>query len=525
MKCLFSLVSVLVLLIPASVRSQEVTRVLPPVVDTIVIVTRNVFGPGEAAANMAFRAANSLHVTTRASVVRRELLFHAGEPYDSALVAETERNLRRLGIFRDVTIDSARVGSRLAVVVQTADGWTTQLQLAAHSTGGTFSWSAGVAEKNLLGTATRAGASYRDEPDRTAVTFDVGMVRTLGTPVAIEAIYDDLSDGAVGTWTVGIPWRASTDRMSFEFKGASGRERLLRYTGGNDEPSDSLQRRLLSQSVQFSRAIRATAAGYQRVGVAARVLRAEHVGYADTGLVVPDTTTWLVGLFGEMSHSRFKVVTHYNGFDRDFDVDLSSRLMLTTWFAPAAFGYGSTGLGLDASAQTGVALGRGFATIAAKANALYNSNGLDSGQVWFGLTAAMLPFPRNATVFHVETGLQQGIVLGSEYDIGHGLGPRAYGPHSFTGTRMVWGSLEHRAFVIDEVLGMLGIGFAAFVDYGGAWFEGERRRLGGDVGAGLRLGATRATGPNVGRIDLAYKFGEGSDGGGWVVSFGRGFAF
>ena len=525
MNRVLSLATVLGLLLPATAMPQDMSRAMPPVVDTIVIVTRNVFGPDEAEANMAFRAANSLHVTTRTSVVRRELLFRVGEPYDSALVAETERNLRRLGVFRDVAIDTVRVGSRFAVVVQTADGWTTQLNFSAYSTGGTFSWSAGLAERNLLGTATRAGASYRDEPDRTAVTFDVGTVRTLGTPVAIEAIYDDLSDGALGTWTFGIPWRASTDRFAFGLRGGAGRERLLRYTAGNAEPTDSLQRRIFTQSAYVSRAVRATAAGYVRVGVAARVLRAEHVGYADTGSVVPDTVTGLVGLVGEMSRSRFKVVTHYNGFARDFDVDLSSRLLVTTWLAPETFGYESNGLGVDLVAQTGVSLGRGFATIAVKANALYNSNGLDSGQVWAGLTAATLPFPRNATVFHVELGIQEGVVLGSEYDIGHGLGPRAFGPHSFTGTRMIWGSLEHRAFLIDEVLGMLGIGFAAFVDYGGAWFVDEPRRLGGDVGAGLRLGATRATGPNVGRIDLAYKFGEGFEGGRWVLSFGRGFAF
>ena len=140
MKCVLSLGTVLGLLLPVAALPQDMPRAGPPVVDTIVIVTRNVFGSEEAHENMAFRAANSLHVTTRVAVVRRELLFRAGEPYDSALVAETERNLRRLGIFRDVTIDSARVGSRLGVIVQTADGWTTQLNLSAYYTGGTFSW-------------------------------------------------------------------------------------------------------------------------------------------------------------------------------------------------------------------------------------------------------------------------------------------------------------------------------------------------------------------------------------------------
>ncbi len=523
MKYTLIFATILGLFLPAAALSQDTPRAAPPVVDTIVLVTRNVFGSEEAAANIAFRAANSLHFTTRKSVVRRELLFRVGEPYDSALVAETERNLRRMGIFRDVAIDSTRIGSRLAVIVQTADGWTTQLNLSAYSTGGTFSWSAGVAERNLLGTAATAGASYRDEPDRTAVTFNVGMERAFGSPIAVGAVYDDLSDGERGGWTFGIPWRASTDRQSFQLIGAAGKERILRYRDG--ELADSVQRRSLFQSANFAHAIRASAAGYVRVGLVGQIYRAEHLAYSDTGLSLPDSITGAVGAFAEVSRARYKVVTHYNGFARDFDVDLSSRLTLSTWLAPAAFGYETTGLGVGIDLQTGASIERGFATIQARANALYNSNGLDSGQAWVGLTGALLPFNKNATVFHVEMGAQRGIGPGAEYDIGHGLGPRAFGPHSFTGSRMIWGSVEHRAFVIDEVFGMLGIGFAGFVDYGGAWFEDQSRRLGGDVGAGLRLGATRATGPNVGRLDIAYKFGEGFDGNRWVVSFGRGFAF
>ncbi len=523
MKCFFFLVAVLALLCPAFVLAQDAQRAAVPVVDTVVVVTRNVFGEEEARSNVLFQAANSIHFTTRVSVVRRELLFRAGEPYDSALVAETERNLRRLGIFRDVTIDSVRVGSKLAVVVATADGWSTQIHLSAYSTGETISWSVGMAEKNLLGTATRAGAYYRDEPDRTATTFNLGMDRAFGTPVTVGGAYDRLSDGDVGIWNVGVPWRALSDRQSWGLVGATGRERILRYRDG--VLSDSVQRRSFLQTINYGRALKASAAGYVRVGVLGQIHRAEHVFYADTGLAIPDSVKGVVGVFGEVNRARYKVVNHYNGFARDFDVDLSSRLSMTAWLAPAAFGYAETGVGAAVGIHTGIPLGRGFAALQATANALFNSAGLDSGQVWGGLTIATMPFPRNATVFHIEAGAQRGIAFGAEYDIGHGVGPRAFGPHSFTGTRMIWGSLEHRAFVIDEVLGNFGIGFAAFLDYGGAWFRDEPKRLGGDVGVGLRLGTTRAAGSNVGRIDLAYKFGEGFDGKRWVVSFGRGFAF
>ena len=73
---------------------------------------------------------------------------------------------------------------------------------------------------------------------------------------------------------------------------------------------------------------------------------------------------------------------------------------------------------------------------------------------------------------------------------------------------------------------MLGIGAAGFVDYGGAWFDGlVEPQYGGNVGFGLRIGATRATGINVGRFDLGYRFGDGWSGNRWAFSIGRGFLF
>ena len=54
------------------------------VIDTIIVVTENVFDPVEARSNLLFRMANGIRFTTRAGIVRRELLFKPGEVYDSA---------------------------------------------------------------------------------------------------------------------------------------------------------------------------------------------------------------------------------------------------------------------------------------------------------------------------------------------------------------------------------------------------------------------------------------------------------
>jgi hypothetical protein len=78
---------------------------------------------------------------------------------------------------------------------------------------------------------------------------------------------------------------------------------------------------------------------------------------------------------------------------------------------------------------------------------------------------------------------------------------------------------------LDEALHLVGVGLAGFLDLGGAWYADQPARVGGDIGAGLRLGATRATGTNVGRLDLAYRFGEGWSGDRWVLSLGRSYTF
>lgn len=506
-----------------------------PVIDSIIIVTHNVFDSAQAASNLLFRVANAIHFTTHPAVVRQELLFRRGERYDSALVEETLRNLRRRGLFRDVTLDTARTGDTVNVLLQTLDGWTTELILNANSTADTVTWSAGLSEGNFLGTGARVGGAYRREPNRSAVTLRAGLDRIGGTRFGFDAVYDDLSDGRVGVWSLGSPFRAFSDPYGFNFWGQARDQRVLQFRDG--QLFRTYQRRVTQQNAWYALAWRPSADGYARFGVTAQVKEEEYVLDAVAGEAIPDTVTGTVGLYAEVARARFKVVTHYDGFARDVDIDLSSRVILSANLAPAAFGYASGGIGPRIEAQTGVSVGRSFARVGAGANGLFNSAGLDSGQVWIAATVASQFILRHATVFHIEAARRRGTPPGSEYALGHGWGPRAFGPNAFTGNAMVWAALEHRWFLVDEVMGLLGVGVAAFADYGGAWYTGgesrpgalgvpaEPRRFGGDVGLGLRLGATRSTGQNVGRMDLAYRFGEGFEGGRWVFSFGRGFAF
>ena len=496
------------------------------VIDTIVVLTGNIFSEDEARSNAGFRILNALHFRTRQGVVRRELLFEPGEVYDSAIVAETERNLRSLGIFRDVAIDSVRVEGRLVLVVRTFDSFSTQLNLTARTTGSTFTWVVGVSERNFLGTGNIVGVSYRKDPDRKAFTAQTRINRLFNSRITTSGFYEDLSDGRRGGWLFGLPFRSFSDRSAIEVSGERGDHRVLQFrTPLETQNIVEFQRRSFLNRIAGAYAPIAETGRYLRVGTWAQVKREEFLLRSDRALAIPDTVTGAVGLFAEYRRANFKVVTHFNGFAVREDLDLSTVLFASTWVAPSAFGYERTGLGPAIFASTGASIPSGFARLTAIANGLFTDAGLDSGRVQGAFTIGAQFIDRQATFLHLQAGMMKGQAPGREFDLGHGVGPRSFGPHAFTGDRSVWGTFEHRMFLVDDFLQLLGLGFATFLDYGGAWFDGDEPRFGGNVGFGLRTGATRASGANIGRIDLAYRFGDGRTGGRWVISTGRGFSF
>ena len=70
------------------------------------------------------------------------------------------------------------------------------------------------------------------------------------------------------------------------------------------------------------------------------------------------------------------------------------------------------------------------------------------------------------------------------------------------------------------------LGFAAFVDWGDAWYDGSPQRTGKDRGVGLPLGGMRAaSGKAAARIDLARRHANDAVTSQWVVSTGGASTF
>jgi hypothetical protein len=483
---------------------------------------RDIFDPHER--SWFARLANQLHFQTRPPVIWRELLFRPGQPYDSALVAESERNLRALGIFRRVQIDSVRTDSGLVLNVVTKDGWSTQLDWRFRSTGGEVAFTIGMIENNLLGTASTAAFRYRKDPDRTSGALTFARRRLFAGAVGLAVAYENRSDGRLGIITLEQPFFALTSRRAFRLDATDRNERVLRFREGLEEPLDTLSRRYSLVRASAAWAIRASTSGYLRAGVAAQVRRDDTVRTGTTG-AFPKEVTGAVGPYLIWNRARFLVTRGYQGFAREEDVDLGTTVRLGLQLAPKAFGYKRNGIGPEINGRVGASLPAGFAYIDAVANGLYDGVGIDSGSVQLSGTAVVQPGARHVAVMHVEGGWLEDPVPGEEFDLGLGSGPRAFGSHAFTGDRAFFATAEYRYTIADDLIGLMGLGVAGFVDYGGAWYSGSPRRTGWDAGVGLRIGASRSTDTPALRFDLAHRFANDVEDAGWVITVGKGFAF
>jgi len=509
---------------PAVLLAQDTARVdTARLIRAVELRRHSIFAPTEATSFLP-RLANSLHITTRPSVIRRELLFRPGSPYDSAAVAETARNLRSVGVFRRVMIDSIRSDTGLVLRVTTGDGWTTRPEFRFGSTGSKVFYTLSLDELNFLGTATRVGVRYRKNPDRSTVIASFRQPRLFAGNVGLQLQYEDRSDGSLQFASVTKPFFALTDRTAWLVLGDTRQVRVLRFFDGSDEARDTLQRRYAIGSVTLARALRADREGYFRVGLYGQIRRDDYAVESRTD-TLGHTVTGAFGGYLNWRKARFLVSTGLQGFGREEDVDVSTLVGLGVYLTPRGFGYTEDGVVGALGLRTGFGQVHRVVQLMANATGRLTSGGLDSASVHLAATSYLRPARRHFVVVHAASGWQRRPAPGAEFDLGLGLGPRGFRQHAFTGDRAFFTSAEYRWTITDEFLKLSAIGVAGFVDYGGAWYHGFDRRTGWDAGVGLRFGPTRTTGVRNTRVDLAYRGKNDAQNGGWVIVFGAGFAF
>lgn len=468
-----------------------------------------------------YRLANTLHVETRPNVIRRELLLDIGDPYDSLLVAESERNLRALGIFRDARIDTQVTDSGVVLYVRTADAWTTSFGVSAAASGGESVIDLSLREGNLFGNRTVASIGYRNDVDRSAVTVGFDTPRAIDDRIGIGGSFVERSDGRGGSASLRLPFLSLSSKQGGSLVASAFEGRVLQFRGS--DIVDSLWRETALLRGEGAVATSAGPRGYVRVGFLGQWLRDDMIALVDKGNISRSRTA-AAGPYVAVRKPRFIRVWNVERIGRVEDIDLGAFATMSVLAAPAAWGYQRNGVGGALAAGVGIPLPGAFIRIAARASALETTEGTDSATVEGAVNFVGQRGEKHLFVMHGSMGLQHNVVPGREFDLGLGNGLRAFPTHAFTGDRYFVTAAEYRYLVFPRLFGLVAVGAATYAGHGGAWFGGGPERTGTEFGAGLRLASIREAG-GIWRLDLSRRLARDGFAGGWVTSLGRGFVF
>ena len=509
-----------VLLIPASSFGEEEKHAYA--VGKITIEQRQVFDESDSTflqsvgdivrpvgdlAQTARKFANDVHVLTREEVIRREILFKEGEPYDQQLVDETARHLRKLGFIGDISISSDTLpNNTIDVTVKTRDRWTLSPSLSAAAGGGVTGFGVGIREENLFGMGQKAQVGYNRISDRANPNgAEIGFTepRSFGSWWSTALLYRDADELRQASIDVQRPFYADAADWAARGYANAGRVRIRQYQDGNVLRDDYLnqENQLMWYASSFGTETKLqVAAGYFRMRSS-----------ADSMELRPfDNIDLVIGSISILSRGYYKG-SYIENFGRVEDVPVGYQVGLT-------LGRNLHYSSLGAVDYFGRVFGQGSVQFGGGVSGHYKAS---VASYFIGDTPSEMTV--SATALHYWRLLPNQTLLGristtigshwapsSQLTLGSFSGLRGYRSYEFAGQRLLVVNVEHRMFSLLR-LWFLKIGAAFFFDSGVVWNQGEGfygHQFHSSAGVGLQIESGKNLGNGIFRVDFAYNMDQ-----------------
>jgi hypothetical protein len=478
----------------------------------IVVCNEEIFDLANPAENgWLYRAADTLHRSTRRQVVEHELLFHSGEPFHAAQLAETERMLRAEPTFHAAAVVPLRYHDGVVDVgVTTRDNWSLKPSIGFKRSGGANKLHFEIQETNLLGLGKQLTVLEQSDVDRTSLLLDYTDPQILGTRLRGEVAYADNSDGETKLFSLERPFFSLDARWTAGVRYFDGSAAVSRYELG--EVRDRFRRR--DEQVEgwfgWSRNRTDTSVGRLRIGV-----RFDDSAFgadpdyplapipADRRLVYPWVSwQWL--------EDRYVVEHDVDRIDRPEDLNLGWNTSARVGWSARSWGADRDALLFEASAARGWrASPRQLLFPSLTLQGRFDRGGSAPFVASLGLRYHVRDFGRQA--FYAAAAFDFAHALESDQQLllGGDTGLRGYPLRYQEGDRRFLLNLEQRWYGQREFFKVVRFGAAAFADLGRAWFAGQPagpadRGWLSDAGIGLRVAPSRTSHANVIRLDLAF---------------------
>ncbi|HEX5871264.1 MAG TPA: BamA/TamA family outer membrane protein [Longimicrobium sp.] len=531
----------------------------------IFVDNRSVFDVGgdelDSRFNWAYRSANRMHVRTRETVIRRELLFGVGDCYVPALLEDSERILRSLSFIADADVFAVRQPDGTQhVVVETRDEWSVRLEPQWDSDEGNVALTGvELREDNLLGTGQHVSAFFKESQGERVYGAAVGTRQLLGTRLDAEL--------GVARTPVGV---SVVQRLAYPFRGENGRwafrqeiehlERNFVIYVPDPEVEGGVRRRYFEEErrsfdvgtvMRLGRRGRLTLFGVALAGEwteyprdylstdgggdqpAMRQLLPNEPEPVVTGLDTISSVR-VVFLAGQRN-VRFERRRALDAVRGTEDVRLGVETEVGIGRSLAAFSDDDDlllDLGFSIASSPARGLLAGFSA-RAEGRRVYNAEpGSLEWRNLFGQADAWAYWRPSDESRH--TFVVAGTVVGGwrtmvpfQLTMGNRAGLRGLPAHAWPGERRMVASLEHRMYLGWPYPRLFDLGTAVFVDAGKMWAGEDPFGVNSPIEASVGFGLRAAFPPGsrrTYRMDVAVPFADALSGRNVVVTFGVGQA-
>jgi hypothetical protein len=498
---------------PADLPSDAELEAAGAVIGEIDIDTRNIFDESDARErNGLFRLANRLHVRTKHSTIKAQLLFASGEKYTARKLAETERALRLLSYIYDARIVPVRYSDgKVDVKVITKDVWTLSPGISFGRAGGSNSTNFNIQDSNFLGWGKALQVSRGSSVDRTSDTISWSDPNVLGSKWTAAAAYVDSSDGSERVVQVAHPFYSLDTPWSTKITAVNFDRTTTRYSLGNrvDQFNDNESSYELSGGVS-----RGLIDGWtKRLMFGVRYDRKLFLPTPGTSIpakqLPPDRTLAYPFVGFDILQDKYKKVGDENQIGRTEDLYFGTQVSGEVGLSNSAFGADRNAIMLVAKLLRGFELAESQQLFVAGNFSSRIEDGrarnliADAGAkyYWRWRPDWLLYAALSGTVTDsLDPELQ--LLLGGD----NGL--RGYPLRYESGTSRALLTVEQRVYTDWYPFRLVRVGGAIFADVGRTWGSGvignSDAGLLRDVGFGIRLGNTRSGLGNVLHIDFAF---------------------
>ncbi|NIV91834.1 BamA/TamA family outer membrane protein [candidate division KSB1 bacterium] len=486
-------------------------------VRNIFIKRQDVFPEITGKPRFLYNWANSLHIVTKESVIRQELLFEPGDEYDPELLQESERNLRALAYFGDVEVFVKREEAEFVdVAVVTQDQWSTLVSYIFNQGGGRTEFGGSIEEFNLLGLGKRIFSEIRyEQSEGTTFTLRYSDPQLFFTRWTTEETL--ITGPFIQSFSAEVirPFFALDTKWA---GGVSGNvtDRTIRLFDSGEETS---RLRLETQGFQILGG-RAFGSRFRKTRLQLTYRFQERVfislGDLTTSPVPDDELIHALTLTARKENISFVEEKRIDRFVKTEDLTLGNISSLSLGRTGLPIPKGVTRFELNARTRQAYRFSVGQYLIAIFGfQTLFDKDTIASLRLqYYNKLLAQQTF-----AFNLEFDFGEDLEESRQFLLGGDSGLRGFPAREFTGDKRLLINIEDRIFTPLKIL-TVALGGVVFLDAGNVWRPDEAINLSDmnfSVGFGLRLGYTKSPNSRVGRFDFGLPLNRG---GGFGVSIG-----